>query len=155
MHFVRHEKWQSPRYAFARACLRNCCPHLRSTFAYIMSHQTLGAPSPPYWFCAIQLQLLLQMNRVHMFSFRNSSSVSQSEKVSKYKKVRGDRPAFAHAENNTDDITADWWNSIVCVRLVGSWGSVFLCSSACTVGVLHACVPATIIGDPFNHESWD
>lgn len=35
------------------------------------------------------------------------------------------------------------------------WGvQVLLCISACAVGVVHACVPLPVIGDPFSHESF-
>lgn len=35
-------------------------------------------------------------------------------------------------------------------------GRVFLCISVCAVGVLHACMPATVISGPLNykHESF-
>lgn len=47
----------------------------------------------------------------------------------------------------TDEILL--WEGGGCVQ-------VFLCSGGGTVGVLHACVQATVIGDPLNHElcSW-
>lgn len=52
-------------------------------------------------------------------------------------------------------------DKILCVCVCGSEGGrgarvgqVFLCISACAAGVVHACVPLAIIGDPFNHESF-
>lgn len=79
-----------------------------------------------------------------MFSFRNSPSVSQSEKVGEDEKVRRDRPAYAHAGINTDDvITAEWRKS--CCACAWEAGGV-----ACAV---QACAPATVIGDPLNCES--
>lgn len=89
-----------------------------------------------------------------MFSFKNSSTVSQSEKVSEDKKVRSDWLASA---------CEHWWCycswlTKFCVWFGGwMWGSrgqVFLCISECAAGVVHACVPLAIIGDPFNHESF-
>lgn len=129
----------------------------QATFAYTLQHQTLGAPYPPYWFGLILLQLFLEVSRVHMFPFKNSSTVSQSEKVRK-DKISGvfDSPL---SENNTDDVPTAYWQNAVCVvwGWAGMWGvcgQVFLCISACAVGVVHACVPLTIIGDPFSHDPW-
>lgn len=89
---------------------------------------------------------------------KNSSTVSQSGKVSEDKKVRSDWLDSAWEQH--------WWCyrswlTKFCVCVCGSEGGrgarvgqVFLCISACAAGVVHACVPLAIIGDPFNHESF-
>lgn len=63
--------------------------------------------------------------------------------------------------NNTADVIAADRQNFVCVCVCGKLGriwtlqeQVFLCISACAVGVffMHACVPLTIIGHLVNHD---